>query len=356
MIAMFASTSIYWAFMIRNTFTIAGIATFASTDMESAWEAQFHLQNCADEMSQTTCPAIPSSPLGWLAEPDFTYEYCAGTVALTTNISIGDVIVWSRVCVIWPRNRLVRLVFALLLLGTVSMGIVSTIHSCQGLVARSQLLIPLDYQGHGFAGIGSNIGPSAGNIVGGLFEGDPFGSAASVLSLTSNVISTFLVGYQARKHHALVHGDGLRSFLGRSQVSRAFMLLIESGACYSIIWVFVVIYQLVSAPWYSHSTYSSRPSPSQALGAFTVGAESFTEGGLVIVVAIYPTVIMLLVALNRSECDTIAASYHAGQQLDAAVPSIAFRNSTLQASDFVGSGRSAQGGASPIVSSFQGPC
>ncbi|KAI1786427.1 hypothetical protein LXA43DRAFT_55644 [Ganoderma leucocontextum] len=351
MITMFASTSIYWAFIIRNTFTIAGTTASTSDDIGRAWELQFlaHDPACGgDEATLTIChPDV----LGRLSDPDFTYEYCVGTAALTTNISIGDAIVWSRVCVLWPRHRFIRLIFALLLLGTVCTSIVSTVHSCQGLLVHGAVpTFPLDPESQVIVGIRNGIGPSAGNIVGAFFEGDPFGIAASVLSFTSNVISTCLVGFQAWKHRALVRGDGLRSFLGRSQVSRAFMLLIESGACYSVIWAFVVTYQLISTPWYSHALSSStRPSP--ALSAFATGAESFTEGGLVILVAIYPTVIMLLVALNRSECDTIVSYRGDGQA--AVVPSLVFRGSVLQSvsSPQAGNGLSAGDRASSTVSS-----
>ena len=44
-----------------------------------------------------------------------------------------------------------------------------------------------------------------------------------------------LSGY--RQHRAVVRDNGLKSFLGRSQVSRALTVLIESGAFYSVIWV-----------------------------------------------------------------------------------------------------------------------
>ena len=43
--------------------------------------------------------------------------------------------------------------------------------------------------------------------------------------------------FTCREHRALVRGNGLKSFLGRSQVSRALTLLTESGAFYCAIWV-----------------------------------------------------------------------------------------------------------------------
>ena len=133
-------------------------------------------------------------------------------------------------------------------------GVVSTARSCRGPGSDGGTQLPLLPEDR--PGLGRFIGPSAGDLLGSFFEGDPFGVAASVLSLTTNVVSTCLIGWQAwyghnlvrshtrlciyrlaRKHRALVRGNGLKSYLGRSQVSRALALLIESGVFYSVIWV-----------------------------------------------------------------------------------------------------------------------
>lgn len=106
--------------------------------------------------------------------------------------------------------------------------------------------------------------------------------------------------------------------------------------------------------------------------AFTAGWEAFTEGALVTIIvrrddrlssiaicnqppilcllqAIYPTVIMLVVALNGSECNIIASNRGDGQEQDAG---LVFRGSILQPVDFVDVSRSVEGLASTSLSSF----
>ena len=131
----------------------------------------------------------------------------------------------------------------------------STTHACPGFGDGSGVWLNPSVE---TTGVGSLVGPAAGTLGGSFFEGDHFGLAASVLSLATNALSTCFIGYRAwydscpsaivthmishnlptyREHRALVRGNGLRSFLGRSQVSRALTLLLESGAVYSAIWV-----------------------------------------------------------------------------------------------------------------------
>ncbi|KAM5545666.1 hypothetical protein V8D89_000704 [Ganoderma adspersum] len=339
---MFMSTSTYWAFILRNTFTFADVVMSSVVRLASGANS---LGQCVRQGGSCNILQLWSnnSPLVgpdifWLASHAIAPEYCVGTVALTTNIIIGDIIVLGRVYVPRPRTRLVYLIFIILFLGTVATGTVSTTHSCLGFRNTSVSYVDPAIE---TAGVGSFAGPAAGNLVGSFFEGDPCGIAASVLSLATNAMSTCFIGYRAWEHRALVRGNGLKSFLGRSQVSRALTLLIESGAFYSTLWIIVVVYQFITNPAYEDPEVDSISTPhSSAFRAFTACWEVFTEGGLVFVVAIYPMVIMLLAALNRSECDNIA-SYRGNDQSDgaAALPSVVFRGSALvhaQSLDFAG--------------------
>ncbi|KAM5545640.1 hypothetical protein V8D89_000678 [Ganoderma adspersum] len=310
---MFTSTSIYSALILRNTFTIASIAMYNVCSTDSAIKS---VQSCVDNRGES-CGASELLPqgsggpnLGWVAIHDIPLEYCVGTAALTTNIIIGDAIVLSRVFVLWPRSRLIYPIFLILLVGTLDTSIVSTTHACRGFVHGFLYINPAIET----TGLGSMVGPAAGNLAGSVFQGDPFGIAASVLSMATNIMSTCFIGYRAWEHRALVRGNGLRSFLGRSQVSRALTLLTESGAFYCAIWIGVTVYQFIAGSSYEKGEGEAIHAPhSSAYRAFTAGWEAFTEGGLVIVVAIYPTVIMLLAALNRSECDNIASYRGNGQ-------------------------------------------
>ena len=82
-------------------------------------------------------------------------------------------------------------------------GIVSTAHSCRGFGGQLEYcMIPTaQAPGIGF------VGPPAGNLLGSFFEGNPFGVAASVLSLATNVVSTCLIGWQAWYDRNSVQSD-----------------------------------------------------------------------------------------------------------------------------------------------------
>ncbi|KAM5545675.1 hypothetical protein V8D89_000713 [Ganoderma adspersum] len=321
------------AWQCRAQHTIAGITTSAVNNLNRTINS---LEDCISGQGGVCSDSeFESSPnviavdlaISRLTTHDIVLEYCVGTAALTTNIVIGDAIVLGRVYVLWHRNRWVCLLLIILLLGTVATSFVSTTHACPGFGDGSGVWLNPSVE---TTGIGSLVGPAAGTLGGSFFEGDHFGLAASVLSLATNAISTYFIGYRAWEHRALVRGNGLRSFLGRSQVSRALTLLMESGAVYSAIWIFVVVYQFITSSSYNSGRVAAATHPhSSAYRAFTVGWEAFTEGGLVIVVAIYPTVIMLLAGLNRSECDNIASYHGNGRSEDAAALSVVFRGSGL---------------------------
>ncbi|PIL34715.1 hypothetical protein GSI_03496 [Ganoderma sinense ZZ0214-1] len=336
---MFTTTSIYLAFVLYDTLSIERATMSAVGEVNRAVTV---LEECMEQKSPCLKPRrlrflFANSDVIRLAAHDIPLEYCVGTAALTTNIIIGDAIVLGRAYVLYPKNRIIRLALLLLLLGTLSTSIVSTAHSCQSPGLSQEFVLP-DAE---TTGVYNLAGPSAGNLMGSFFEGDIFGIAASVISLATNVISTCLVGYRAWQHRALVRGNGLGSFSDRSRVSRAMALLIESGAFYSAIWIVVVVYQFITRPFFDAGSDLMNDGKdghhSSIFRTFTAGWEGFTEGGLVVVIAIYPTIIMLLVALNRSECDTIASYRGSGQ--DATVPgSLVFRGSAhhAQTVDFPG--------------------
>ena len=79
----------------------------------------------------------------------------------------------------------------------IAAGIVSTTHSCQKFGGIRYISDPASES----TGVGNVVGPAAGNFVGSFFEGDPFGIAASVLSLATNAISTCFIGYRAWYGH-----------------------------------------------------------------------------------------------------------------------------------------------------------
>ncbi|KAM5535101.1 hypothetical protein V8D89_011187 [Ganoderma adspersum] len=126
-----------------------------------------------------------------------------------------------------------------------------------------------------------------------MFEGLPEGLAACVLSLSTNIFATLLVGYKAWESRRRLRGyfvAGTRA----SQVEKLFSLLIESGAIYCAIWVIVVAWQ----------GWEYKPdSPSPAVVRFLDRFGLIFQGALVPLIAVYPALIIVLVALQRSHVE-----------------------------------------------------
>ncbi|KAI0711774.1 hypothetical protein C8T65DRAFT_181872 [Cerioporus squamosus] len=202
---------------------------------------------------------------------------CLQTVALTMNIFVGDAIVWWRTSMIWSgrARKVILCLYVILLSATVALSIVDTCGACD-------ILLTIDTNG--------------GLRRGRLFAGTRFGTAASILSLTTNVLATCLTGYKA-----WVHGRSLKLYLSegstRTSVERILILLTESGLAYGAIWVFVVAYQVGET---NQEIYGN--------GASTVSywliAGYFVDGALVPLIAIYPMLIIVVVTLKKSQMES----------------------------------------------------
>ncbi|KAM5542712.1 hypothetical protein V8D89_003673 [Ganoderma adspersum] len=169
------------------------------------------------------------------------------TITLAVNILIGDAVVWWRVCVIW-QHKVVNCIGLLL----------------SGSIQSTELVFLIAQNG--------------------------YAQASVVLSLSTNVLATSLVAYKAWVHRQLLK-QHLASAGTTSQVLKALALLIESGCIYCVLLVFVIVYQTDTTP------------SGRAGLMFNKFGAYFTYGCLVPLVAIYPTIIIVLVALKRSPID-----------------------------------------------------
>ncbi|TBU38385.1 hypothetical protein BD309DRAFT_530471 [Dichomitus squalens] len=123
-----------------------------------------------------------------------------------------------------------------------------------------------------------------------MYEGTPYGIAASVLSLSVNLFATLIVAYKAwisRRFLQKLMVSGDRTV----RMERLFSILVESGMVYCTIWIFVVAWQI--------SMYQS-PVSFDIDPTFQGRFSDFIGGGLIPIIAIYPAVVIILVALNRS--------------------------------------------------------
>ncbi|EJF56394.1 hypothetical protein DICSQDRAFT_93721, partial [Dichomitus squalens LYAD-421 SS1] len=184
---------------------------------------------------------------------------CATNGTLIINILCRDAIICWRVSLLWPGNRIMGSAFVILPWATFALGALVAKESCSG------------------TGLAEKV-----------FTYDV---AASVLSLFTNLFATLTVAYKAWYS---------RRFLCRylmaghtsAKLERLFSILIESGMAYTALWILVVIWQVMKTSAYNAEDDS-------ALNGLNI----FMNGGLVPMIAIYPAIIAILVALNRSHMD-----------------------------------------------------
>ncbi|KAI1794338.1 hypothetical protein LXA43DRAFT_1179533 [Ganoderma leucocontextum] len=190
------------------------------------------------------------------------------SAALAINVAIGDAIVWWRAFALW-RTRSVIALGSVLLIVTPALGIVSMIHGGSGQI---YIYIPLPPQ-----------------IV--VHNSDVYGAISGIVSLLTNMTATLLIGRKAWQHKKIL-SQGLGASKGRwmTPTMKVLLLLVESGTVYSIILAVAVAYNLVSS---SPSGLGSSPK-------FVSVIKVFLGGCFVQILAIYPTVIIFIVAINQS--------------------------------------------------------
>ncbi|PIL25603.1 hypothetical protein GSI_11351 [Ganoderma sinense ZZ0214-1] len=232
-----------------------------------------------------------------------------GTATLTINILLGDAIVWWRACVLWRGNWPIRVLCVLLLLATSrfftpTTGVVDTCWAC--------------YRGGSW-----NPDPNAQGI-GYLYEGFSFGVAATALSLATNVLATTLMrGLGLGRSDSDWRDDSdrrYRSFLKKyveigtrvSRLEKIMVLLVESGIAYCVLWIVIAI---LLAGLNDQHVYDSHGV--LQLTSFWNICAVFVQGGLVPLIAvpvvsgesaytdmaIYPTIIIVVVTLDRSQVE-----------------------------------------------------
>ncbi|KAI0744355.1 hypothetical protein C8Q80DRAFT_1186454 [Daedaleopsis nitida] len=276
--SIYISTTIYWATVIHETFT--AISFLANSYYASS--------TTIAEIIRTLSPSASTGPPGGspLASTQNvwgpTRQKCTGTATLTISVTLGDAIVWWRVLVLW-KTRIVRMLCILLISATFVTGVVATTHACL------------------VSGIVPVIGATLTGVTltsDSLYSGDKWGLATCILSLVTNVAATSLIGYKAWHHRRLV-AQHLRMGSTRTRVERTLTLFVESGSVYCILWIFVVAYQAGSnASSFIGSTKQVEESE------YTRGFYYVVEGCLIPLIGIYPTLIIILVALDQSHCDT----------------------------------------------------
>ncbi|KAM5541480.1 hypothetical protein V8D89_005034 [Ganoderma adspersum] len=190
---------------------------------------------------------------------------------LAVNVTLGDALVWWRVCFLWRKKSIIAL------------GVVFITGTFDEFYVQPHVdLQPLrSYD-------------------------DVYGGISGLLSMVTNVTATSLIGIKAWDHREVLRqGPGSARGRWNTPTMRVLMLLVESGAAYCIILGIALTNNIVS-----RSESASR-TPSGA--AFVSVTTAFLSGCFVPVLAIYPTVIIVIVAVNWSLIDnTLADCYTSG--------------------------------------------
>ncbi|RDX54309.1 hypothetical protein OH76DRAFT_1082402 [Lentinus brumalis] len=182
------------------------------------------------------CQRVPETePLYNIEE--YEIHDCIGTVALTVNVIIGDTIVWWRALVLWPDNRVVRSVCAIMILLTTVTGVMDAKDACK--VVEEVIH---DFT-HPAPGSSSAVVYVSGSTTGIWFGGDVWGYIALLFSLSTNIVATTLIAYRAWEHRRIIMSY-LKGSSPRTQVERTLALLVESGLLYCGLWVVIAVYEL----------------------------------------------------------------------------------------------------------------
>ncbi|KAI0313365.1 hypothetical protein OF83DRAFT_1175737 [Amylostereum chailletii] len=216
------------------------------------------------------CEVLPdfSSPMAIFSstasmDQRSTRQGCLATSVLTVNISLSDSIVLWRAWVLWNRNRVFLAISLALLLGSIAMSSVALFDACDTFHSKP----------------GSEGDP--------LFEADVYGLAAFILSLVTNL-----------QHRRLIKRH-LRQGSARTRAEKVMALFIESGVVYCLIWIFIVAYDTLDF-YYDFGTEHWSTAGLRLINAWRI----FVDGALLQVIGIYPTIVIVLVALEKSHLDT----------------------------------------------------
>ncbi|KAI0687965.1 hypothetical protein C8T65DRAFT_127594 [Cerioporus squamosus] len=136
-------------------------------------------------------------------------------------------------------------------------------------------------------GVAPTVVGYARAISGAMFSDNLWGIVTALSSLVTNIVATTLIAYRAWEHRRIIMSY-LRGSSRRTQVERTLALLVESGLLYCALWVLIVTYELSSV----FGSYITT--------AFENGFYYVMEGCIVSLIGMYPTLIIILCAVDKS--------------------------------------------------------
>ncbi|KAI0030281.1 hypothetical protein K488DRAFT_87917 [Vararia minispora EC-137] len=198
----------------------------------------------------------------------------------TANIVLSDAIVLWRMCLLWNNSAAILAIAAALWLPVVGLGVanyVEVVQGAEGLHRAVQVALRVD----------------------------SIGSATLALSLGLNLIATLITSWKV-----WLHNREIRRFVSpgarQTFVERFMVLLVKSGMLYVVFWILLI----VSAESHAMDIHMSVPVISDTgngleYQVLSVENQAFEVLNRLLLQAtgIYPTIIIVLVTLQKTHCD-----------------------------------------------------
>ncbi|KAI0056933.1 hypothetical protein BV25DRAFT_1920576 [Artomyces pyxidatus] len=192
-----------------------------------------------------------------------------GAVSVRINYVLSDAIVVWRALVLWGSDFKIFAILAIFMLGTT-------------------------------AAAGTDVGLSLAQLFGTLDVVDDQsavkgGERSLILvgpTLGTNVVATSLIAYKAWRHRAFIR-ENLIGLSSVTKVQKILALLVESGIIYCIVWIFYLL---------------------ASFRVFPAVGFAVMDSIMVQIAGIYPTIIIVLVSLQKSHCEEYSR-YDVGETL-----------------------------------------
>ncbi|VDB91825.1 unnamed protein product [Peniophora sp. CBMAI 1063] len=200
---------------------------------------------------------------------------------VSMNVIFSDAIVLWRACVVWRQNMVVYSLAAVLLALSIALNITN--------IAEEARIFS-----HTRDGDDDQL------FIQPAFSDSAYGTTALVLSLVTNLAATVAIGWKTWIHRQKVL-KYLRTSNSGSIADKVMTLLWESGCVYSLIWILYIISSkstLLDIPDHDTSILEDTTSPVLSVEYFNRLMAQLT--------GIYPTLILVVVALERKHLDNAA--------------------------------------------------
>ncbi|KAI0030278.1 hypothetical protein K488DRAFT_87913 [Vararia minispora EC-137] len=217
----------------------------------------------------------------WLVREEAVLQPGAVPIALeTVNVLLSDAIVLWRMCVLWRNDVAILVLAGVLWLVNIGVSIANVISEYYWQTHPMQYML--------------QVQP--------IYTDTVLGSVALALSLASNLAATSLISWKAWRHRQLIRRH-LSSGAKRTRVERVMSLLIESGTLYCVIWILYTINSRSSAMNINHKLADASQTPNGQPFVVTFYGTEYFNRFMAQLTGIYPTIIIVLVALQKTHCE-----------------------------------------------------